>query len=111
MTHREICAILKACVNSNIKELCIGDLKLSFFGPNDGQPYAATIPQPIRDPESLKSKIRQVEEATFERFESKIKDDELDQLLIEDPALYERLLTAGELEDGGDAGQEIRRPK
>lgn len=99
MNHKELCAILKACVKFNVKVLEYQGLKVTFFDPVMDNNAVITRP-PIRDPELLKSKIRQVDQETLDKQEFQVKEDMLDQMLIEDPASYERLLLEKDLEDG-----------
>ena len=108
MNHKEICAIVRVCVKSNVKELCLGELKVSFFDPN-GTQKVAIMPQVAQDPESL-SKMKELDQKTLEALELEAKQDQLDEMLIQDPMQYEELVLAGDIEDR-DAQSQARGSK
>lgn len=93
---KEICQILRYCVRSNVKELRLGELIVSFFDP--AGPKAEIMPQVVQDPESL-SKMNNVDRSTLETLEYRLKQDQLEQMAIEDPVEYEKLQLSGDLED------------
>lgn len=104
MNHKEVCQILKVCVRSNVKELRLGELTVSFFDPKG--PQAEIMPQVVQDPESL-SKMNNIDKSTRETLEYRLKQDQLEQMAIEDPVEYEKLQLSGDLEDR-DAEPEAR---
>lgn len=105
MNNKELCKIFKLCVQFKVKSLKYQGLDIVFHDLKDPatDTKAVITPPPIRDPELLKSTINQVDRETLIRQELQIKEEMLDQMLIEDPLSYERLLLERDLEelDGG----------
>jgi hypothetical protein len=107
--HKGVCEIIKVCVKSNIKELKFGELELTFFGSEaqiDDEVHvvsAAAIPR-ARLSQAKLNKMKSNDETILLSLAEQHKQDELDRLLMEDPAKFEDLVIAKELEalDGGE---------
>lgn len=89
-----VCAIIKQCGHSGVRELSFQGLKLSF-GPLAQVPDIAPIHVPYDIQVQTDSQAR---EAIAKR-EQQIKDDLIQTLLVEDPEGYEQLLKDEELVD------------
>lgn len=93
----EICAIIKECGISGVRELSFNGLKLSF-GDRNPEPMAQTMvphyAQPI-PPEVVATANAQTKAANAEE-ELLYKQEELDQMLIEDPVGYFDALKRGD---------------
>jgi hypothetical protein len=92
----DICNLIKTCSVSGVLELNYGELHIKFASKDIEAPSEPAIAG--RKSDATKSTV--IEQDSIEQDELKTKQDQLDLMLIEDPAEYERLLIAGELEDG-----------
>lgn len=86
---------MRACVNSKVIEFRYGDLNILF---EDSHKEAA-IPQAVPVTRAVQQAQQQVDINTIETLEGIIKEDQLEQMMIEDPLEYERALLSRELED------------
>lgn len=102
LTAVEVCAILKACGEAQVRELKLGNLHVTFRRPASGGVRAEAPPPPADTEISAANPITTDRRDTVERNILK-KEEELSQLMIENPAEYERALLEGELEEGGPA--------
>jgi hypothetical protein len=95
LKSKDIIAIIKACGQSQVKEFSFGGLQLSFAAKEE------EVPQVIQ--------FHSVDEPhkphpdEFKADEERIKTRQLEDMLLENPLMYEQLLAQGELEDGQDA--------
>lgn len=92
-----ICEILRACREVGVAELKFGRLQVTFGTPSktDAPPSPPTSP----DTEISESQARQIEHESLESASLSVKEDQLEQMLLEDPYGYEQLLASGDLED------------
>lgn len=104
-----LCSIIEACGNANVAELKFGDLYLKM-----GQKTPISDPRslsledsgqlelPLPRPSAKEIAELQAKEAkrALERDEIAIREQQLADMFIEDPAEAERLLIQGELRDG-----------
>lgn len=103
----ELSAILKACQATGVAEITYGPLHAKFFGagkPADNAPQVPKVVQPT--PEEL-ALAEEDERKAIAHQELELKEDFVADLQASDPELYEALVAAGELVDGGP---EVRRP-
>jgi hypothetical protein len=102
LSTEEVCLIIKACGESQVSKLKFRDLQL-WFGTNsksDGSLVAGSSPTPDTEISEIQT---QVSKAAFEQEELDTRDEQVKQMLIEDPYEAEKLLIHGELtEDGSD---------
>lgn len=91
MDPKEIHGIIKACGEAGVTKLVFGGLYLEF-GRTD--PQAAHLPPPPA------AEMAVQQEKSILQDEQKIKQDILENLMLEQPQLYEELLQRGELVDG-----------
>ena len=103
LNFKELCSIIKTCGANNVAELKFGDLCVSFHKKVETQ-------QPIEsehkhnthtDTEISDEQREQMGKAALEHDEIMTREDQLDQMLIESPSEYERLIAQGDLEDDG----------
>lgn len=80
--------ILETCGEFKVSKLSIGDLHLEF-----SQSERVQAPPPATE-------IAAQERMAVLQDEQKIKQDQLENMLLEDPEQYEELLLRGELVDG-----------
>lgn len=100
MTPKDIIRIMKICKSHNVSRFKHGDLEIDFAAHRSGKKVVrekpeervATPPMVIKAQEEIAKKALLQED--FDRREM-----ELDELLLSDPAEYERLVMAGELDD------------
>lgn len=85
----EICGLIKACSEAEVKEITFGDLHISFAS----KAIEAPTEQAIAGTETPKNIEQEIEYQ-----ELAVKEDQLAHMLAEDPAGYERLRIAGELD-------------
>lgn len=86
----ELCDILKACGEAKVHKIRLGSLYLEF-GPDSSQ---------VKPPPA--TEIVAQEKRSLLQDEQKVKQDQLENMLLEDPEGYEELLLGGDLVDGQD---------
>lgn len=97
----DVCAIIKTCKESNVSKLQFGDLQVDFtFHVEQFEAH------PITGEAPLEQLIEKQEKDTLEKEAMQSKSERLALMAIEDPAEYERLIMAGELEDELESGRE-----
>lgn len=96
---KEVIALVKACGAAGVAELSIGELSIRFSTTTPVAETTSTNHQIVSVPTG------QPEDPVhaFERDEQQLKEEQLDLMLIENPAKYEELLMAGDLEDAEGA--------
>ncbi len=94
-TSADICAIIKECGHSGIREFNYLGLELRY-GP---LPPAQAI-EPMHVPFDMQQNANSQARESIQKSEQEIKDDLLQTMLIEDPVAYEQLMREGELIDG-----------
>ena len=104
LTSDEVCAIIKACNDARVAVLKFGDLEIQFHqkveplafehGPQGWQRLQPTQPEA-----EISEQQQQLHEKSFDADEIRVKQDQLDQMLIEDPHEFEKLMAQNELED------------
>lgn len=91
----EVCAIIKECGKAGVREFSLNGMKISLGGEyaayQTPEPIYTAIPEAIREAANAQTKQANAEE------EQLIKQDELDQMLIEDPIAYEEAIRRGDL--------------
>lgn len=105
LSFRELCSIIKTCGSNNVAELKFGDLHVRFHQAvvvQQQQPPKVETTHP--DTEISDEQREQLENVALVRDEIATKEDQLDQMLIESPSEYERLIAEGDLEDDGKTG-------
>jgi hypothetical protein len=89
-----ICRIIEVCSRSGVREFSGRGIKVSF-----GQVAQTPAYESVYVPEALeRAQDTQARESQFTD-ELKIRDSELDQMVIEDPSRFEELLRSGDLDD------------
>jgi hypothetical protein len=88
----EIKAIIKACRESGVTQLQIGTFKAQFSPPEPKTPVAAL---PTHEQVEL---AKDYENEAFREAERRLKLEDLAQLRLTDPVMYEELQARGELE-------------
>lgn len=79
-----LCELIRVCSKSNVKRFDFGDLHLAFGDPDQGAPIQTRIDHPLDETRSKEI----AREAELEQAELRV-DDEIDNLLVTDPASYE----------------------
>jgi hypothetical protein len=107
MTSDDICAIIRQCGESGVSELTFGSLSIRFASENKrgdlSSPEIAHhgISHSTTDyifDDSFK-KSDEEDKRILEEEEIRMREDQLSMALIEDPAQFEKLLAAGDLEN------------
>jgi len=93
-TSDDICAIIKECGKSGVREFNFNGLKISY-----GPATVAPAIEPVRVPYEIQEQTDSQAREAIERREVQLKDELLDSLIVEDPEGYEQLLKDGELVD------------
>jgi hypothetical protein len=89
----DICAIIKVCSQSGVREFKYLNLSFSF-----GHVYAPTT-EPIFIPEPIAHQADTQTRETLSKNENDMKQEQLDMMLLEDPEGFEELLRIGDLKD------------
>lgn len=105
LNFKELCSIIKTCSGHNVSELKFGDLHVTFHRTVKSELEQTAPVQPTHtDTEISDEQREQIAKAALERDEISTREDQLDQMLIESPSDYERLIAEGDLEDDGNTG-------
>lgn len=99
-TGKQICEILKACAESGVKSLKLGDLVVEFIGKANSTEQDASY-EPA-SPEEINKQIEEAEKlAAFELMNANktFVEEEIANLQVSDPFEFEELVTQGALED------------
>lgn len=96
LSVEEICSIIEACRNAGVTSMKCGPLELSF-GKQTESPSEKPAVTEITDDQHEKSN----EDALVQE-ELRTRQDQIDQMLIENPSLAEELVAQGDLEDDDD---------
>lgn len=99
-TADDICKIVKECGQSGVSYLELENLKVEFHQPAKVNEDDASLGQ--ARPEDIQKQIEKAEKiAAFELLKKnqEHEDEVIDNLQIEDPHLYEELLSRGDIED------------
>ena len=90
----EVCSIIEMCGKSGVREFRLGKLEIHYG------PVAREVDQsPIVVPDGLARATESQARESLEKDEIAYKQNELDQMVIEDPARFEELLKSGDLRD------------
>lgn len=93
LSAADICAIIKECGQSGVREFSYDSLCISY-----GQNYAPNLEPVHVAPQLQEAQIVQSQEA-IELKAAESQEDRMQQMLITDPAEYERMLHAEEVVD------------
>ena len=103
LTPSEICKIIRQCGDSGVSELKFGNLSLSFKAIKDDQTYNQTKDVLYRNSEaSEENQTDLMDESVKEELEVVRKEEDLANMVLEDPAAYEEYMANGDLIDLGD---------
>jgi predicted Mrr-cat superfamily restriction endonuclease len=100
LNSTDICAILRACREAGVSELEFGTLRVTL-GKTARIVQEEAAQSLATETEISAHQVKQAREA-FELDELRMREDQLAELLITDPARAEQMLIDGELEDVTD---------
>jgi hypothetical protein len=92
MTAQEIVEIIKACSENGVVEFTMGELNILF---SKKDPILDL--QPIYVPEEVQKVADKTSSDSAEEDQIRYKQEELELMLLEDPARYEELLKSGDI--------------
>ncbi len=108
LSFKEICSIIKTCGASRVAELKFGDLHITFHEPvKEGLDTVNELSQKYTthpDAEISDEQRKQLEKHALAEDEIRLREDQLDQMLIESPSEYEELQAQGDLEEDEATG-------
>jgi hypothetical protein len=93
LEENEICRIIKLCAKLGVTHFRAEGVELDFRSDNTPQ-------ENLSKTRDNPKKREEIEQLSLLRSEVDLKQEQLDNLLLEDPQAYEELETAGEVEDG-----------
>lgn len=96
---KDICDLIKASGDAKVKELKFGDLHVIFAPEANGLANQDSFTEST----VISGQDFSNEQQAYASDERRIKDLQMELALIENPAEYERMVLAGELEDGEEA--------
>jgi hypothetical protein len=111
LTPGDVCAIIKACGESQVRVLKFAGLHLEFEPKGSAEQAISVVPAE-RTPEPpaeapAETQLQAEAERSLVQDELAYREDEIAQMLIENPMRAEQLLTDGGLEaDGSDDDEE-----
>jgi hypothetical protein len=94
----ELCSLIKECASSGVSELTLEPFRVVF---SEQKKEATTTPPAYFYAQTSVEQDRQKldDDEVLLKEELRLREDQLSNALLEDPAEFERLLMAGELED------------
>jgi hypothetical protein len=92
----ELSDIIKLCSKSGVSRLKVGEIEINFTENTEKREKLAEKTVKVRDNPKGRA---EVEQESIGRDEQKLKEDYVDNLLLEDPSEYERLAIQGELDE------------
>lgn len=96
MTALDIVKILRACRDCSIKSLKFEGLELSFTGDTSDSVSKESLPDVVLTEKDYEA-IDTASQTSMDIAEIQTKEEYIEGLILEDPALYEKLITEGEL--------------
>lgn len=92
----DICAIIAACGKAKVRELKFKGLLLRLGPPDEEKPTKVTADLEISEAQQKASVL------AYEKLELERKEEELEYLKVENPSLYEELISKGDLDGGNE---------
>ena len=112
LTSKQICSIIEIASRMGVNSLELGDLRVTFYEPTPTydtqvrdfrQDFTNSFVRPRKMSEQALEKQNTEQDATEAAFlkheTAKVRETELDQMLVEDPEQYEALVSSGELDE------------
>ena len=100
LSSDNVCSIIETCAKNQVSELKFGDLQIRIGYTETAQPQASF------ETEISEAKLKQEDLTYIKQRETEQKEDEIDQMLIEDPYKFEELLEQGEFDAAESGGTE-----
>lgn len=107
---KDVCEIIAACATNGVSMLKYGPLEVQFkesHAPSkekkEDQPIELTSQGPENEVPTMSPEVLQ-------KIEQDMKQAELEQMMLTDPAQFEELISAGEIENEEDRGTESTLP-
>ena len=92
----DVCSIIETSAKNGVSELQFGELLLKF-----GATHIPAQSQAPHEEEISEGKLKEEEVKYLAQREQELKNDEMDQMLIENPSRFEELLEQGEFDVDG----------
>jgi len=107
---KDVCEIIAACATNGVSMLKYGTLEVQFK--DSHTPCKEKIEdQPIEiHSQGPEKEIPTMSPEVLQKIEQDMKQAELEQMLVTDPAQFEELLSSGEIEHEEDRGTESDLP-
>lgn len=105
LSPEQVCAIIKACGESQVRVLKFAGLYVEF----ERTPLTPVVAEEVLPPpatEMAESQLKIEEGRGILQRELQIRDDQVAQMMIENPVLAEQLLMDGDLADDDDTDAE-----
>lgn len=96
--------IIKACRESQVKHLKLGDLEISF-ATGEAEETKVRTGDTVNPP--TENELKEIERAVTDNAVLDRADEELAHMQVENPGLFEELLVQRELEGSGEFGEKI----
>lgn len=100
LSSTDICEIIKTSSQFGVSSLKFGDVEIQFGQKSATTPIQETTPVT----EITEKDHERMNKESLEEQEADLRQAQLDQMQIEDPARYEQLIANGELDARSDAG-------
>lgn len=115
LSSTDICLIIASCGEHKVAKLQFGDLYIEMglkakildeVGPKNAEAFPQNANPQSNSDNEISEELKKINDDAFIQEELRTKQDQLDQLLIENPALAEKMIADGdfdeELEDADD---------
>lgn len=97
-TPRDLCQLIKVCAKHRVTEIVIGDLRLTFL-PKDKSEKRANKLDPV-ETKRIEQASQQISDESQEHDRLERLSEDLEELKLQDPLAYERLLGGELIGDG-----------
>lgn len=99
MELKDLCQLIRECGRAGVTELTLDPVRVVFSPKPTEQEKNTSIAWAPAAKTSAATNSPEQNELDLMRAELSLREDQLANVLLEDPAEYERLMMAGELED------------
>ena len=106
---KDVCEIIASCATNGVSMLKYGTLEVHFKDRTPSKEQKEDQPIEIHS-QGPEKEIPTMSPEVLQKIEQDMKQAELEQMLVTDPAQFEELLSSGEIEHEEDRGTESDLP-
>lgn len=106
---KDVCEIIAACATNGVSMLKYGALEVQFKEHNPSKEKVQDQPIELTS-QGPENEVPTMSPEVLQKIEQDMKQAELEQMMLTDPAQFEELISAGEIENEEDRGTESTLP-